>query len=105
MFESGFPEYYYIANSTVDDQFMQVITAGNYAEDPLYLLPMTYSLTYNQLWIFRQPDSTSNNPYFIVMSAKTGLDMNVYQASTTPGAYVQVFDRQNRYNEQVCFFY
>ena len=39
------------------------------------------------------------------MSAKTGLDMNVYEASTTPGAYVQVFDRQNRYNEQVYFFY
>ena len=101
--ESAFPEYYYIANSTLNDQFIHVITAGNCSEQPLYVERLTPDIIYNQLWIFRQPDSTTNNPYFIVMSAETGLDMNVHNANKTAGTRVQIYDRQNHLNEQVYF--
>ena len=101
--ESDFPEYYFIANSTVNDPFMKVITAGNCSKEPLYVESITPDIINNQLWIFRQPDSTTNNPYFIIMSAQTGLDMNVHNANTTAGTRVQIFDRQNHLNEQVYF--
>ena len=98
--ESAFPEYYFIG---VDDQLTEVITAGDAAKQPLTVRSINEDFILNQLWIFRQPDSTTDNPNFIVMSAKTGLDMNVHNANTTPGTYVQIFVRQNNYNEQVYF--
>lgn len=101
----GFPEYYHIANSTATDPFMQVIAAGDNIATPLYLEPMQSGLPLDQLWMFRQPiNSNPSNPYYNVMSAKTGLVMNVQGALKDPGTRVQVWSRNPGYNEQFTFF-
>ena len=102
--ESGFPEYFYITNST-DEQSMRVVAGGHTLEDPLFLAPMSSDLDFSQLWIFRQPDAISNNPRFVIMSAYTGLVWNVHAANKFPGNYVQVWN--NVYQapaEQFYFF-
>ena len=100
----GFPEYYYIANSTVTDSLKKVIAAEDNSATPLYMEPMFSGLPLNQLWMFRPPiDSTLSNPFFNVMNAKTGLVMNVFSASTEPGTRVQVWGQNPGFNEQFYF--
>jgi hypothetical protein len=102
--ESSFPEYYYIANSTVSP-FMRVIAAGG-NQTPLFLQPMASGLDRSQLWIFRQPgDSiTSTNPRFMVTNAQTGLAMNVKGESSQPGTRVQVYTPGSGHNMQFYFY-
>ena len=102
--ESGFPEYFYIANST-DEQSMRVVADGPDLEDPLFLEPMSSDLDFSQLWIFRQPDANSNNPRFVIMSAYTGLVWNVHASIKTPGNYVQVWNNQYGALSEQFYFY
>ena len=105
-FESSFPEYYYIANSTINDPFMKVVAAGNSGLNPLYLEPMSSGLNLSQLWIFRQPaiGTDSNNPaYFVVMSAKTGLVW--IEKNGLQGGYIQVYKNINGYYPEHFYFY
>ncbi len=103
--ESGFPQYFFIANSTgVGDDFMRVIAAGSNADSPLYLeRPMALGLNLGQLWIFREADSNTDNPRFVVMNARSGLVWNA-RNDQAPGGYVQVSSRTNLPNEQFYFF-
>ena len=67
--KSSFPAYYYIAKSPVNNPFMKVIAAGDDIEDPLYLERMHIQYFIPALSIFYQPDTTPNNPHFVIMNA------------------------------------
>ena len=92
---SGFVGYYYIQSVHND----YVITAGTSAENPLYCAPKKSGLDRTQLWTFREPDSGTNSR-FIVMSAQTGLVMDVWKKDDKPGTRVQVFSRSNGNHQQ-----
>ena len=66
---------------------------------------MNSSLNLNQLWIFCQPDTgaNSNNPYFIIMSAKTGLVW--IEKNGLAGGYIQVYKNINGYYPEHFYFY
>ena len=77
----------------------KVITAGDEKTDPLIVATKKDGLDLNQLWILRAPDSDTNH-YFVLVSAKTGLAMDVRGPSKDPGTHVQLWSRTNRFNQQ-----
>lgn len=84
---------------------MKVVAGGNYALDPLYLEPMSSTLDLSQVWIFRQPDTNSNNPHFVIMSPKTELSWDLHNSDKTAGAYIQVYNTINEnFPEQFLFY-
>ena len=83
---------------------MKVVAAGDAIEYPLYLERMSNTLyRLLQLWIFRQPDTTTNNPHFVIMNANSGFVWNVHDAAKTPVAHIKVYNRHNQFNEQFFF--
>ena len=80
-----------------------VITAGDAKQDPLIVSPKRKDLDLNQLWILREPGSGTNS-HFVLMSAKTGLVMDVKGANKAAGTRVQVYTRSNHDNQQFAFF-
>ena len=80
------------------------MTCSDTAATPLFLecRPYAAGLNFNQLWIFRQPDTTSNQ-YNVIMNAKTGYVIDVAYISTKPGSFVWVYERNNQDNEQFQF--
>lgn len=70
---------------------------------------MSSSLDLSQVWIFRQPDIYThlypNNPYFIIMSPKTGLVWNVYDSVRTAGGVIEIDNNlHGDYFEQFGFY-
>jgi hypothetical protein len=100
--ESGFPEYYYISNSTVSP-FMRVMAAGANTGTPVFLTPMVSGLDRSQLWFLRQPDdaTTMANPSLLISNVATGLVMSV--GSITQGSFVRVNNPQVA--QQQYYFY
>ena len=96
--ESGVAGYIYV-ESKYDGN---VITAGDDAGDPLIVSPKKSGLPTDQLWILRAPDS-GTNPNFVMMSAKTGLVMDIKSGSKDAGSRVQVYTRTNNANQQFSF--
>ena len=96
--ESGVPGYIYV-ESKYDGN---VITAGDNAKDPLIVSPKKSGLPTDQLWILRAPGS-GTNPNFVMMSAKTGLVMDIKGGSKDAGTPVIVYSRTNNANQQFSF--
>ena len=97
-----FPEYYVIANSSAADPSTKVIAAHYSPAVPLYLVSMSMTgITRDQLWSFRQPDTTStvNGKRYVITNAASGKVMTVYDASTAPGTRVVSNYRQNTPNQ------
>ena len=97
--DSGVAGYVYI-QSMYDNN---VITAGDAKQDPLIVSPKRKDLDRNQLWILREP-SSGTNPHFVLMSAKTGLVMDVKGANKAAGTRVQIYTRSNNDNQQFAFY-
>ena len=95
---SGFVDYFYIQSVHND----YVISAGMSAENPLFCSPMKSGLERTQLWILRAPDEGSN-PHYAVMSARTGLVMDIWKKDDKPGTRVQIFSRSNGHHQQFKF--
>ena len=97
---SGVTGYVYVESVAKPNT---VVTAGNVAEKPLYMSPKdTSPLNLNELWILREPNS-GNDQCFVLMSAATGLVMDVVGFSHTPGTNIQTYDRNNTDNQQWAF--
>jgi hypothetical protein len=108
MIQSSFPEYYYIANSTIDDPSMKVIRRRKPAGSPLFLESMvTNDIYLNQVWSFRQPpilEGEGSNKFFTVTNANSGLVMAVEGGSKTPGHQVIADHRNIKTFDQQFFF-
>ena len=96
---SGVIGYVYILNKK---DKRKVITASDKAQTPLYLTSKSSSLDKSQLWILRAPDN-GTNPYFVLMSANTGLVMDVVDGITDPGTHVQVYKNHSGPMQQFSF--
>lgn len=80
------------------------ITAGTGSaqHDPLIVYPKRDGLDLSQVWIQNVPDN-GTNPRFILMSAQTGLVMDVLEGRQDPGTRVQMYIRTNKGNQHaVC---
>ena len=96
--DSGVAGYVYV-QSMYDNK---VITAGDAKQDPLIVSPKKTDLDLTQLWILREPNN-GTNPHFVLMSAKTGLVMDVKGANKAAGTQVQIYTRSNNDNQQFAF--
>lgn len=96
--DSGVAGYLYIQNMYDNN----VITAGDVAADHLIVRPKKEGLDLGQLWILRAPNNETN-PHFVLMSAKTGLVMDVAGFGIAPGTKVIVYSRNNTDNQQFAF--
>ena len=70
---SGVVGYNYIQNVAQGE----VLTCSSAEGDKVYLTPKKPSLDNSQLWILRDPDSTGNNPCFVITNVITGYALSV----------------------------
>ena len=96
---SGVAGYVYVESVA---QPNTVVSAGNVGEKPLYMSPKDASLNLNELWILREPNSGTER-HFVLMSAATGLVMDVVGFSHKAGTNIQTYDRKNTDNQQWAF--
>ena len=97
--DSGVAGYIYI-QSMLDNK---VISAGEKAQDPLYLATKNKGVDTSQLWILRAPND-GTNAYSVIMSVKTGYVMDVPGASKSEGTRVNASSRNNGHNQQFSFY-
>ncbi len=80
-----------------------VVSASDETQKPLFMSTKdTSHLNLNELWILREPNSGTERR-FVLMSAATGLVMDVQGANKEPGSHVQTHDRNNGRNQQWAF--
>ena len=96
---SGVAGYIYVESVAKPNT---VVSAGNVGENPLYMSPKDTSLNLNELWILREPNSGTER-HFVLMSAATGLVMDVVAFGIKSGTNVQTYGRNNTDNQQWAF--
>ena len=97
---SGVVGYVYVESVA---QPNTVVSAADEKQKPLYLSTKdTSHLNLNELWILREPNSGTERR-FVLMSAATGLVMDVPGKNKDPGTYIQIDVRNNGANQQWAF--
>ena len=96
---SGVVGYIYIQNVGQGE----VLTCSSVESDKVYVSPKKPSLDNNQLWILRDPDSTGNNPCFVITNVITGYALSVAQGGTAAGTVLQSDGRTNAEGQQWSF--
>ena len=96
--DAGVAGYVYI-QSAYNNRY---VTAGTNREDPLYLSDKKGDLDLTQVWILREPDSGTNRN-FILMSARTGMVMDVFKKNQNPGTRIIIYNRSNGNWQQFSF--